>query len=316
MTYHVKDINTEQQFHSFVENIKKISDGSNYLTNKLNETGKFDGRIVKVLKEFAINVLHINVTTTSKKEVANSIRQFVKDNQKKFEIKQSDLDTLMGVLKKLEDSEKNKKVFKKAIRTLKKTKSPLTYAILEHNAKEVLKLTQGGANTDIPDASGALPLHWAAMCGNLEAVESLCTPENINAATEKGLTPLFLGLKSRNTKLIKFLLDKGADSKIKDKRGNLPIHYLTATKDLDLFKMLYTQDIKDVVGEHGRSLLSSAVLSDNNELVDFLLAEGADPEKRDQDKKSILDHAFERMHETGNTKMVSLLLAKSKSQPR
>lgn len=309
MPYHVKDINNEQQFHDFVEKIKKIDEGNGFLTDKLGETGKLDGRIVTLLKTFARNVLHIDVTTTSKKAIAQSIKQFVIDNRTKFEIKQNDIDVLVGILRKLEKSEKNKKVFEKAIRTIQTNERPLTYALLKNDTRAVLDLLHDGADPNIPDSSGLLPIHRAVLNGNRELVEKLCTDENINSALpEKGFTPLFLALNTKNKGLIQFLLDKGADRTIRDKKVNLPIHYLTGKEQLDLFKMLYTEETKDAVGERGRSLISMAILSNNIELVRFLINQRVDLSKHDDDGKTTLTLAIDKAHETKDFKIVTLLM--------
>lgn len=103
-------------------------------------------------------------------------------------------------------------------------------------------LLNNGAKPDtLRSAAGRTALHVAAA---YYACESLCTAllnagADINARTNDGTTPLMLAAKSAKLRLVKLLIEKGADPLLKDKKGKTAYDYaLTADplNDLPEFK--------------------------------------------------------------------------------
>jgi ankyrin repeat protein len=93
-------------------------------------------------------------------------------------------------------------------------------------------------NFQTPDDLGSTPLHWASYTGSEIAVIFLLSWEpNINAKDREGLTPLHLSVMSgillrfklERTRIIKRLLQQGADKTIKDHKGRTP-HELASSK--------------------------------------------------------------------------------------
>lgn len=89
-------------------------------------------------------------------------------------------------------------------------------------------LLRHGANPDsLRSAAGRTVLHVAAA---YYACEELCgalleAGANINARTKDGTTPLMLAAQSAKPGLVKFLIQKGADWKLKDNSGKTAYDY-------------------------------------------------------------------------------------------
>ena len=99
-------------------------------------------------------------------------------------------------------------------------------------------LLNNGAKPDtLRSAAGRTALHVAA---SYYACEPLCTAllnagADINARTNDGSTPLMLAAKSAKLRLVKLLIEKGADPLLKDNKGKTAYDYaLTADPLTDL----------------------------------------------------------------------------------
>jgi palmitoyltransferase len=70
------------------------------------------------------------------------------------------------------------------------------------------------------DSKGGTPLHWAAYYGCEQATNYLLSFKEIaiNSQDLDGLTPLHLAVLSGNSRVVKRLLVKGSDKKIKDRK--------------------------------------------------------------------------------------------------
>lgn len=81
----------------------------------------------------------------------------------------------------------------------------------------------------------------------------------------------------KNTELIKFALEQGADVNGTSKSGDTPLHYAIWERSFDVVKFLVAQgaDIH-AIGEYGRTPLHCAVWKDSIEMAEFLLSQGTD----------------------------------------
>ena len=91
-----------------------------------------------------------------------------------------------------------------------------------HGQAECLQiLINHGANTDLRNATGCTATHFAAGQGRAECLQLLITddPEQIDAKTKFGATPLILAAKGGYSECVLILLESGADPNIQY-RGN------------------------------------------------------------------------------------------------
>ncbi len=95
-------------------------------------------------------------------------------------------------------------------------------------------LTQRGANPNIADKKGVMPLQLAVTLGEIDSVEALLKAgARVDVADTSGETPLIAAVHRRDTSIIRMLLDKGANPDRTDNSGRTARDYarlLTANK--------------------------------------------------------------------------------------
>ena len=104
-------------------------------------------------------------------------------------------------------------------------------------------LLAAGARVTATDASGATPLHWAALHGDLEFARLLLEHGADIQAREpgEGMTPLHVAAAGGDTDLVKLLLERGADAGARDRAGRRP---------LDVARMSNCAEAADVLRHH------------------------------------------------------------------
>lgn len=104
-------------------------------------------------------------------------------------------------------------------------------------------------------------------------------PELVNARDKSGWTPLYWAVSNGNMKMTRFFISKRADVNVKANMGETPLHMANS---LEIVKFLISKgaDINAKDGG-GVTALSWAMIEGNEELVNFLISEGArGPEAR------------------------------------
>jgi ankyrin repeat protein len=196
---------------------------------------------------------------------------------------------------------------------------PLFSAIRQGDLHLVASHLREGVSANVHDEYGTTPLHLAALFGSPEMVALLLDHDaNPNAVDKRGGSPLMFA--AGDVKKVKLLLDRGADVHLRSALGNTAIVTAASYVDnLDVVKLLldrgadlhghnrnnvtplaaavYCGDAKAVrffldqgckpktihnlFGSAGNSLLVVAAQNGNAEIVDMLLAAGADANQPD-----------------------------------
>ncbi|KAL9038878.1 MAG: hypothetical protein Q9214_005106 [Letrouitia sp. 1 TL-2023] len=154
-------------------------------------------------------------------------------------------------------------------------KTTLYWAVQADDADKVSKLLAHGADANKSSHQGRTPTHAAARAGSLLAlVELLKYSPNVNAQDAFGCTPLMNALsKSNNLKLIKLLIENGADANIPNTKGWCPTHVLATYEYASLLRYLHTHGADmDVADNDGMTPLSHAICNRANNALRVLLS--------------------------------------------
>lgn len=134
-------------------------------------------------------------------------------------------------------------------------------------------------------------------------------PQLVFSKDEDGFTPLHLAAASGNKEIVEVLLAANADVNSKDNAGSTPLHQASTARGQhrDLFDLLSARDANvNAVDKHGLTSLHYATLADNPDAVIWLLNHGANANCRDTEAgESPLILAAAQ----GHKEVVELLLA-------
>ncbi|KAJ6072623.1 hypothetical protein N7467_010708 [Penicillium canescens] len=164
---------------------------------------------------------------------------------------------------------------------------------------------------DAPDSRGKTPLAYAATGGHLETCRILLQSNRTNPNRESldGETPVLLAAYSRNTEVLKVLIDHGANPDSGDDCSENALSVAAWNGDIEMMRVLLDNgaDInhqsEPSESEDGTPLLN-ACCSGNLNAVLFLLERGGDPNLQNQFGSTILSAASEN----GNEELVKVLL--------
>ncbi len=179
-------------------------------------------------------------------------------------------------------------------------------AAFKGDVAKVQTFIQGGADVNSKDRFGCTPLHWAVRAGTSDVADFLVARgADVNARDDHGLSPL---LAASRLDLIKVLVSKGADVNAKDDTfGYTKLNGACLFgNDMDLAAFLVSQGADvNTKNNWGITPLLGASMKGNRELVELLIAHGADVNMGYWNGTPLLAAAA-----AGHTDVVTVLIAK------
>ena len=171
---------------------------------------------------------------------------------------------------------------------------------------EILAIDNSSLN--LQDSSGRAPVWWAAKGGHAKMVKLLLEKgADLAAADNDGQTPLHSAASEGHTKVVSFLLEKGADLAIVDNDRQTPLHLAARDDEVEVVNLLLEKGADlSVVDNDGQTPLYSAASGGSIEVAKLLLEKGADPAAADNDGWTALRWAAVQ----GNIEVAKLLLEK------
>ena len=150
---------------------------------------------------------------------------------------------------------------------------------------------------------GGLTLQEAAAAGDLARVDACLDAAawTIQSLSADGWSALHLAAFLGHDDVVVRLLERGADALQWGRafENNLPIHAACAGRRIGkvaFAKLVAATGDPDITPKHGYTPLMEAALQGSSDLVDVLLAAGADRTRKNLDGKTAADFANERGH--------------------
>ncbi|CAN7988156.1 unnamed protein product, partial [Ixodes hexagonus] len=161
-------------------------------------------------------------------------------------------------------------------------------AVRRQNLPMLKLLLKSGASVHSVESNGRTALHVAACThgdNSLEMLELLSTAgSRLDWRDSNGATPLSLACATGHWALAATLVSLGANVRIADNQGNLPLHRACALKSCDkslVERLLDAGSPVDQPNRSGLTALTYAVISGADASIVFCLAsQGADPNVR------------------------------------
>ena len=205
-------------------------------------------------------------------------------------------------------------------------RTPLMIAAHCKNLNAVEFLLKHGAIVDVQDKRNKSSLHYgvegALLSGDtsFDVVSCLLNHgADINAPMNGKYTALMMACRSQHVRLVKFLLQQGANVQVKDKDGKTALHFaceLTFTwkpASCDLLNFL-TENGADInaLRKDNRTPLMVASSCDGVDQITFLIKRGANVHLQDKNGDTALHHAARNMN--NSLEIVCALTAAGASQ--
>ena len=190
------------------------------------------------------------------------------------------------------------------------TKSALHCAAATGNLALTKSLLDLGADINIKDDASNTPLFSASgpvrynskrneVTNNLELVKLLIDRgADINAGGVAG-TPLIAAIQAHSFEILDYLLEKGANVKVKNKEGMTPLmliasSYNNKSKEVSekVSSLIKAGASVNDNNNNGQTALMIAVNNRSSEVIRVLLENGADPNVEDKNGSNILSYAL------------------------
>lgn len=128
------------------------------------------------------------------------------------------------------------------------------------------------------DLTVAEQLRLAARSGDVAVIDSLLKSNaNVKEMSDGGVGALLEAVVAGNAQIAKILLDAGADPEAKSRDGMTPMSAAIAAGDLEIVALLLKNGVSPNGTAFDMPLLSIAVATRQEGILDALLAAGADP---------------------------------------
>ncbi|KAL4922999.1 ankyrin repeat domain-containing protein [Aspergillus undulatus] len=184
------------------------------------------------------------------------------------------------------------------------TKYPLHEAAREGKlsvAESLLNANPKLATTK--DGDDRLPIHWAVAYNHLPIVELLVATKDFDPDVEDGScwTPLMIASSLKNAEgdpILDLLLRKGADVNVKSVTGQNALHFATSKANLSTVRTLLSNKCSArVKDKRGQLPLHRAAAIGSTPIIQVLLKEGRSPvNATDDDGLTALHHAISEGH--------------------
>lgn len=187
----------------------------------------------------------------------------------------------------------------------------LFQAVKEGDQEKIKNLIKGGVNINEIGDGGNTAVMVAAQAGNANIVRELIADgANIDLQNDRQDNVLLYASAEGLIDIVDIAIEAGADTTITNRFGGTALIPAADRGHVDIVRLLLEDSdvsVDHINHLHWTALLEAVILGDggtaHQEIVELLLAHGADPSIADEQGITALEHARER----GFTEMVRLL---------
>mmetsp|Transcript_14536 Transcript_14536/g.21689 ORF Transcript_14536/g.21689 Transcript_14536/m.21689 type:complete len:656 (+) Transcript_14536:40-2007(+) len=159
--------------------------------------------------------------------------------------------------------------------------TPLHYAAYSGRSQKVIELliSKGHVSVMCRDGRQQTPLHKAAYQGHTETVYYLLKYwfPDVEAKDNRNMTPIHYAAAQGQLSVLRFLIDKKANTNVRSLNGNTPLHYAALNGHYDcVLSLICAEAIVDSPNRYGTCPLDCAENMGREACSRLLIDEGAD----------------------------------------
>lgn len=181
----------------------------------------------------------------------------------------------------------------------------LHHAAMNDNVFFTEELLKKGFSSSAKDDKEYLPIHYAAMCGNILQLKMLLSnqPKNLrgtylNSQNNQGATPLIVAIQNGQIEMVEFLCSQDIDMDVRLKDSYTILHCAIHTGNEKIFKLVLEKcrNAKSLinVGTHEGITPLMMACRWGISFAKELIQRGAEPELKAKNGKTALDTAIEK----------------------
>jgi len=152
---------------------------------------------------------------------------------------------------------------------------------------EALRVVSTGVDVNQPSSDGTTALHWAAYYGNVELARRLLRAEaDPGTRNDYGSSPMQEAAAVGNVEMLELLLENGANVESPNVEGQTALMAVARTGNVDAARLLVQKgaDVNAVEAWGGQSALMWAAARKHPAMIDFLITQGAEVDRRAIDR--------------------------------
>ena len=186
--------------------------------------------------------------------------------------------------------------------TFRRGRTPLHYACMEGHLAIVKLLKKHGADMEQTDNRGGTPMHYAAAAGCLDIIKYFRGLSiDINQAAGDASIPLHAASGQGRLTVVEYLYSLGGDLEQQTRSGMTPLHYAVLRNQKEVATFLTSvanvDSFIDFQADEGSTALHFAASLGYQELVEVLLAAGADATITNKKGATPLARAQQKKHD-------------------
>ncbi|MHC4646915.1 MAG: ankyrin repeat domain-containing protein [Planctomycetota bacterium] len=164
---------------------------------------------------------------------------------------------------------------------------------VERALKDGEKVNTKTGKIELFVAAGGKTLHEAVAKGDTKLVKVLLEKgADVNAKDTKGITPLVRAAAGGYETIVKMLIDRGADVNATADDGRRALYVAVARGDLGIVRLLIEAKVDvNIKNGHGSTALHAAAVWDRQKITEMLIEVGADVNAIDEEGNGPLDLA-------------------------
>lgn len=187
--------------------------------------------------------------------------------------------------------------------------TPLHLAIKKNKPLRLVSVILWCSDPEKQDGKGYTSAHLAVLHNRVDLfLEIMCSLKKVDIRDKNHRTVLHLSALNGYTRLVFIALDQGCHPLARDNQGMTPLHLATGKGHVDAVNLLVQRMINNVDISDNRGFSATQYAVDKPEIMSLLLNAGADPNRPDPNRQTLLHLALKIIRRDNDSKTNQLIV--------